>query len=99
MFKKINRYFEETNGNKYLALVSNNERKQKIKKSEELWIKIGDLITSVTKKSDNYDEKYIKIKFDSDDKLPLNKNDEIAVMIIAVRVIFYEYNKYYPQVF
>ena len=39
----------------------------------ELWIKIRDLIRSITKKSDNYDEKYMKIKFNSDDELPLNK--------------------------
>ena len=39
----------------------------------ELWIKIRDLIRSITKNSDNYDEKYMKIKFNSDDELPLNK--------------------------
>ena len=31
------------------------------------------LTRSRTKNSDDYDEKYIKIKFDSDDILPLNK--------------------------
>ena len=40
----------------------------------------------------------MKIKFDSDDKLPLKKTIEIPVMIIVVRAIFYENNKYYPQV-
>ena len=71
----------------------------KIKKCEEqLWIKINDLIRSVTKQSDDYDEKYIKIKFYLDDELPLNKTIEIPVMIIVVRAIFYE-NKYYPHIF
>ena len=59
----MNRYFEEINGNKYLTLVPTNESKEKIKKYEELWIQIKDLIRSVIKKSDGYDEKYIKIKF------------------------------------
>ena len=69
----------------------------KIKKCEEqLWIKINDLIRSVTKQSDDYDEKYIKIKFYLDDELPLNKTIEIPVMIIVVTAIFYE-NKYYPH--
>ena len=95
----MNGYFEEFNGNKYLTLVSTNESKEKIKKYGKLWIKIKDLIRSVTKKSDDYDEKYIKIKFDSDDELPLNKTIEISVMKIVVRGIFYEINKYYPQVF
>ena len=62
-----------------------------------MWIKIGDLVRSVTKKSYYYDEKYIKIKLDSDNKLPLNKTIEIPVMIIVVRAIFYENNKYYLQ--
>ena len=54
---------------------------------------------SVTKKSNYYEEKYIKIKLDSDDKLSLTKTIEIPVMVIIVRDIFYKNNKYYPQVF
>ena len=54
---------------------------------------------SVTKKSNYYDEKYIKIKLDSDDKLSLKKTIEIPVMVIIVRDIFNKNNKYYPQVF
>ena len=69
----MNGYFEEITGNKYLMLVPTNENKEKIKKHEEMWIKIRDLIRSATKKSDDYDEKYIKMKFDSDDELPRNK--------------------------
>ena len=58
-----------------------------------------ELIRSLTKNSDDYDENYMKIKFNSDDKLPLNKTIEISRMIIAVRAIFLENNKYYPLVF
>ena len=61
MFNKMNGYFEEINENKYLTLVHTNKSKEKIKKYEELWIKMRDLIRSVTKKSDDYDEKYIMI--------------------------------------
>ena len=50
------------------------------------------------KKSDDYDEKYMKIKFSSDDRLPLNKTIECPGMIIAAGVIFLENSKYYPQV-
>ena len=80
-------------------LIPTNGSKEKIKTYEELWIKIRDLISSVTKNSDDYDQTYIKIKLNSDDKLPLNKMTEIPVMVIVVRAIFYENNKYYPQVF
>ena len=73
MFNRINGYFEEIKENKYLTLVSTNENKEKIKKYEELWIKINNLIKTTTKKSDDYGEKYMKIEFHSGDKLPLNK--------------------------
>ena len=61
--------------------------------------KIRDVIRSTTKKSDDYHDKYMKIKFDSDGDLPLNKAIEIHNLTIVVRAIFYENNKYYPQVF
>ena len=69
------------------------------KKYEELWSKIRDLIRSITKNSDDYDEKYMKIKFSSDYELPVNKTIEVPGMIIVVRAVFYENNKYYLQVF
>ena len=69
------------------------------KNYEELWGKIKDLNTSITKSSDDFDEKYMKIKFNSDDELPLNKTIEIPTMTIVVRAVFHENNKYYLQVF
>ena len=51
IINKVNGYFEEVNGNKYLILVPANESKEKIEKYEELWSKIRDLIISVTKNS------------------------------------------------
>ena len=41
----------------------------------------------------------MKIKINSDEKLSLNKMIEIPTITIAVRVVFLECNKYYPQVF
>ena len=57
------------------------------------------LIRSVTKDSDDFDEKYMKIKFNLDDELPLNKMTEIPSMVIVIRAVFHENNKYSPQVF
>ena len=53
----------------------------------------------MTKNSDDYNEKYMKIKFNSDDELPLNKMIEVPCMVIVVKAFFHENNKYYPQVF
>ena len=54
IFRYVNGYLEEINGNKYLILVPTNESKEKIKNYEKLWIKIRDLIRSITKNSDDY---------------------------------------------
>ena len=40
----------------------------------------------------------MKIKFNSDRELSLNKTIEIPRMIMVVRVVFHKNNKYYPQV-
>ena len=41
----------------------------------------------------------MKTKFNSDNKLPLNKTIEIPTMTIVVRAVFQENDKYYLQVF
>ena len=43
-------------------------------------------------------KKYMKIKFDSDDNLPLNKTKEIDDATIVVRAVFHQSNKY-SQIF
>ena len=53
-----------------------------------MWSKVRDVISSITKNSDDYGEKYMKIKFNSDGELPLNKTLEIRSMIIVVRDVF-----------
>ena len=41
----------------------------------------------------------MKIKFNSDDNLPLNKALKCYQMTITIRCVFSEDNKLYPQVF
>ena len=74
--------------------------KARKKKYAELLIKIRNLIRQITKNSDDYDydEKYMKIKLNSDDELPLNETVEILTITI-VRDIFLENKKYYPRTF
>ena len=64
-----------------------------------MWSRIRYITKSITKNLDDYDKKYMKIKFDLDDDLPLNETTEIYNVIIVVRAIFYENKKYYPHVF
>ena len=79
-----------------MTLLPTDESKEITKKYEELWSKIKDLISSITNNLDDYDEKYLKIKFNSDGDLPLNKIINLCNMIIVVRSLFHEGSKYYP---
>ena len=95
---KVDGYIEENNRNKYLMLISIDKNKDTLKKYTELWDKIKDLIRSVTNTSDDYDEKYKKIRFNSDDNLPLNKILKLHNLTIVVRFVFQRDKKYYTQV-
>ena len=50
-------------------------------------------IRTIISNTNNYDEKYMKIKSNSDDDLPLNKTLELRNMIIVVRSVFHENTK------
>ena len=75
-----------------MTVVPTIESKQIINKYEEMWSKITYLIRSITKHSDDYDE-----KFNSDDEFPLNKT--INKYDNIIRAIFHENNKYHLQFF
>ena len=75
---------EDSNENKYLTVVLTNENKDKLKRYEELWGKIRDLIRSKADNLDDYDKKYMEIKFNSDDNLPLNKTLDLCNIIIVI---------------
>ena len=50
-------------------------------------------------KSGEYEKDYMRIKFNSDDNLPLNKILKLHMLTIIGRSVFEEDGKYYPQVF
>ena len=47
----------------------------------------------------DYKKDYMKIKFNLDEDLPLNKQLKFHNMIITIRSVFEEDGKLYPQVF
>ena len=46
-----------------------------------------------------YGKECMKIKFNSDDNLALNKILKLNMLTVVVRSVFQENRKYYPQVF
>ena len=88
---EINKYIGESNRNKYLTLVPFNEDENAMKRYEELWSKVKHLIGLIANTSVGYDEKHMKIKFNSDYDLSL----KMKTVVIS---LFHEGNKYYPKV-
>ena len=88
IINKLNGYTEKYNENQYLTLTLINKRKDTVKKYEELWTKIRDVVCLTSSDSDDDDKKYIKIKFDSDDDLGFKKTLELFNMIKFVKSVF-----------
>ena len=75
------------------------EIKSYLKNNNDVFNEIMGKIKEVSNNECDYEKKYIKIKFNSDDKLPLNKPLKFHNMTITIRSVFKEDGKLYPQVF
>ena len=85
--------------NKYLVFDSTNENKELLKKYNDVFNGIKDKIKEIDDDWLEYAKDYMKIKFSSDDDLPLNKPLKFYNMTVTIRYVFSEDNKLYPQVF
>ena len=66
----------------------------------ELWDKIKNQVGAVSGgKPIEYGRDFMKIRFESDDDLPLGEILNISVCIIVAGSVFQEDNNYYPQVY
>ena len=97
---EADRYIEEVNGNKYLIFASRDKSKEVLTKYLKLQDDIKYLIKIINGgEAGKYEKEYMKIKFISDDNLPLNKILKLHNLTIIVRSFFQVEKKYYPQVF
>ena len=85
--------------NKYLVFDSTDENKELIKKYNDVFNGIRDKIKEINSDECDYEKDYMKIKFNSDDNLPLNKPLKSHLMTITIRSVFEEDGKLYSQVF
>ena len=93
------RYIEEKNENKYLIFDSTDENKELLQKYQDVWNGIKNKIKAVSSGKCDYEKAYMKIKFNSNDDLPLNKLLKFHLMTITIRSVFEEDGKLYPQIF
>ena len=90
---------KKKNGNKYLIFDSADHNKELLKKYKNVWNGIKNKIKEINVGKCHYEKDFMKIKFNSDDDLPLNKPLKFHAMTIIIRSVFEEDGKLYPQVF
>ena len=92
-------YLEEINKDKYLIFDVRDENKGLLKRYDDVFNGLIDKIKEIDDDWLGYTKHYTKIKFNSDDNLPLNKPLKFYQMTITIRCVFSEDNKLYQQVF
>ena len=94
-----NGYIKEINEDKYLIFDVTYENKKLLKRYDDVFNGIMDKIKKIDDAWLEYSKDYMKIKFNSDNNLPLNKPLKFYNITLTIRYAFSEDNKLYPQVF
>ena len=92
-------YIEKKGVNKYLGFNSADENKELLKKYNDVFNGIRNKINKISGDKCDYEKDYMKIEFNSDDDLPLNKQLKFHNMAITIRSVFEEDGELYPEVF
>ena len=97
---KLHEFIEEKEGSKYLNISLTYNNNDVLIKYAEVWSRIKDQIKKINDGSvGEYGKDYMKIKFYSDDNLPLNKILKFCILTIIIRNVLEKDDKYYPQIF
>ena len=100
MIGKVDEYIKGSNLNKYLTFASTDNNTKVLEKYTKVCDGIKYHIQTINAdKSGEYEKDYIRIKFNSDADLPLNKILKLRMLTIIFRSVFEEDGKYYPKVF
>ena len=92
-------YIKEDWTHKYLIFDSTDENKELLKRYGDVFNGLIDKIKKIDDDWLEYTKDYMKIKFNSDDNLPLSKPLKFYQMTVTIRYVISEDNKLYPQVF
>ena len=97
---EIDGFTDEKEGNKYLSIAFTDSNNEVLKQYAEVWSGIKNQIKKINNgKLGEYEKDYMKMKFNSDDDLPLNKQLKLMNLTIIFSTVFEEDGKYYPQIF
>ena len=97
---KVDGHIKKNDESKCLVFDFTNENKEVLKKYTELRNVIKNEIEAINGgKKGKYNKDIMKVKFNADDNLPLNKPLKLHMLTIIVRCIFEEDGKFYPQLY
>ena len=74
-------------------------KKRVTKKYQDVWNGIKNKVEAVSSRQFDYEKDYLKIKFNFDHDLTLNKPLKFHLITIVITSVFEEDGKLYPQVF
>ena len=93
-------HFQEKNEIKQLVLDDVDENKEVSKKYKEVSESVKKEIGTINGgEKTEYGKDFRKIRFESNDDLPLNKSIKLRLLTIIIRSVFNEDGKCYPQLF
>ena len=97
---EIDGFVEEKEESKYLNISLTESNNGVLKKYAEVWSGIKDQSKKINSNQVGaYEKDYMKIRFSSDDNLPLNAMLKFCILAIIVRTIFEKDSKYYTNFF
>ena len=92
----INGQFEKGKDDAWYLVISDKDVHEKL---VDIFESIKNKITEKTWDVVEYDKDYMKIKFESNNIFPTDKDVNIHIATIIIRAIFAKDGKYYPQLF
>ena len=92
----INSQFKKGKDDAWYLVISD---KDVYKNLVDIFESIKKKITEKSWDALEYDKEYMKIKFESNNIFPIDKDVNIYTATIIIRAIFAKYGKYYPQLF
>ena len=101
VFNDVDVYFLCVDEEKYLTFASTEKDKKMLKNYKKLWDEVKEEIRTIKGGGEPFEHEkdYMRIRFESDNGLPLNKILNIPACVIIARSVFGEKNgKFYPQV-
>ena len=88
MINRIDGFVEEKNGNKYLNIADTNRNSELLKKYYQVFNGIKYHIKKIDGRDGVYEKEYMKIKFLSDDDIPLTKVLNFLAITVIITCVF-----------